>query len=642
MKKHLLFGLSVGICISAAAQTKFHAVKQNTQNGISKIEGPASNFHNPATKKPAKRNSSQVLTTTRIKFSSSYNANSVLVGESNCLTADQTTKTVSFTHRVSQDWNAPGVNSGFIQTSFTNNDGTTWDSILDVQDQVNLCRYPSGALFNPTGNIATTGLYSIVAGPITNGSNWVGNFFASSQLNNTNRNVNIMLNATSGVKPQHFVRIGMQTAGNKVIVTGSLYANPDGTTAVSQAYRGASVNIGTFDGTSNFTWANDSIKPNFLPDPADGTNQTFSIAQTAWSPDGTVGYVIFCGVDSLATGAELAYQPLVWKTINGGTTWAQMPLYDFSGIPSINEKLIPTTSGSKKAWYSQSSGIDAVVDVNNNLHIVNIINSASSDALDSLGYTWTPNSKITYIYDTYTTSTGWDAILVDSLLCITADAQSPFSGGTPISQYTIDARIQASRTTDGTHLFYFWIDSDPAALDGENAAPDIKAKGLNITNGFLTPTTTFTDDGINYYLYASNIALVNGSTYSIGATTSNSRDGSGNADITFDHFYISGIQFVESDFTNSIIEKDNIASISQNYPNPFSKSTSIDISLNEAASVSVEVYNTIGQKVIIKAAEKLNTGPHTLTIDCAKLKSGIYFYTVKAGDNAVTRKMVIQ
>lgn len=642
MKKHLLFGLSIGICISTTAQTKFHAVKQNTQNGISKIEGPASNFYKAAAKNPAKRNSSQVQTTTRTMFSSSWNAYGLLVAESNALTADQTTKTVSFTHRISQDWAPANVNSGFIQSTFTNNDGTTWDSVLLVQDQVNLCRYPSGSLFNPTGNIATTGLFSVVAGPITNGSNWVGNFFASSQLNNTNNNVTISLNATNGVKPQHFVRIGMQTAGNKVIVTGSLYGNPDGTTAVSQAYRGASVNIGTFDGTSNFTWANDSIKPNFLPDPADGTAQSFSIAQTAWSPDGTIGYVIFSGVDSLATGAELSYQPLVWKTTDGGTTWAQMPLFDFSAIPSINDKLIPTTSGSKKAWYTQSSGMDAVVDANNNLHIVNVINSASSDALDSLGYAWTPNSNITYIYDTYTTSTGWDALLVDSLLCVTADALSPFSGGTPIAPFTIDARIQASRTTDGSHIFYMWTDSDPTISSGENAFPDIKARGLNISNGWLTPTVAFTNDGLNFYMYASNIALVNGNTYSIAATNSNSRDGSGNTDITFDHFYVSGIQFVESDFTNGINEKSNIASISQNYPNPFSKSTSIDITLKEAASVSVDIYNTIGQKVITKVQEKLSTGTHTINIDCAKLKSGIYFYTVKAGDNAMTRKMIIQ
>ncbi len=642
MKKHLLFGLSIGICIGAAAQTKFRAVKQNTNNGISNTEGTASSFQSSPVIRPIKKTALQSASTTSKQFTSSYNANGVVVSEQNCLTSDQGTNTISFTHRVSKDWAAPGVNSGFIQSTFTNDGGVTWDSLLLVQDQVNLCRYPSATLFNPTGNTAASGLFSVASGPITPGSGWIGNFFASSQLNKTNNNVSIKLNAAAGVAKQHFVRIGMQAAGNKVIVTGGLYANVAGTTAAAQKYRGASINTGTFNGTDNFTWAVDSIKPSFMRNPTDGTAETFTIANTAWSQDGTVGYVIFSGIDSLAAGAELAYQPMVWKTIDGGTTWLKMPLTDFSAISSINAKLSPSTGGTKKAWYSQSSGMDAAVDANNNLHIVNVVSSGASDNADSLGYTWTPASNITYIYDTYTTSTGWDAILVDSLLCITADASSPFSGGTPVAQYTIDARIQISRTTDGTHLFYFWIDSDPAAAGGENAMPDIKGKGLNVSTGIVTPTITFTNDGLSFYMFASNIALVNGSTYSIAATTSNSRGGTNNADETFDHFFVSGIQFVESDFSDGINEKSRISYISQNYPNPFSKLTSIDVTLSEAASVSIDIYNTIGQKAAEKAAEKFGVGIHKINIDCSKLKSGIYFYTVKAGDSSVTKKMIIQ
>src|ERR1035437_4595856 len=97
MKKHLLFGLSVGICIAATAQTKYHAVKQNTANGIIRIDGNVSNLPNAVTKTPAiLTTSSRQSLTTKIKFSSSYNANGVIVTESNCLTADQATNTISF------------------------------------------------------------------------------------------------------------------------------------------------------------------------------------------------------------------------------------------------------------------------------------------------------------------------------------------------------------------------------------------------------------------------------------------------------------------------------------------------------------------------------------------------------------------
>lgn len=648
MKKKFLFGLSIGICIGATAQTQYHAVKQNTINRSNKIETSTTpSFYNSVTVKPINSTTSERSLTTKTKFSSSYNANGLLVTEQNCLTADQATNTISFTNRISQDWHPAGVNSGFISSTFTNDGGTTWDSILLVQDQTHFCRYPSATLFNPTGNTATSGLFAAVAGPITDNTNWVGNYFASSQLNNTNNHVSINLNATAGVAHQDFVRIGMQSAGNKVIVTGGLYKNSNGTTAVAQMYRGATINIGTF-ATNNFTWVVDSIKPNFYRKSTDLTPYAFSDAQTAWSQDGTIGYLIFSGVDSSATGAELSYQPMVWKTINGGTSWAQMPLTNFSAIPSINAKLIPSTGGTKKAWYTQSSGMSAAVDANNNLHIVNVIISGASDAPDSLEYSWTMANHVSYIYDTYTTSTGWDALLVDSLLCKTADANSPFSGGgPPVAKYTIDARIQVSRTTDGTHIFYLWTDSDSTAIAGENALPNIKGRGLNVTTSMLTPTVSFTNDGMNFYMYASKIALVNGSIYSIGATNSNSRDGSGNTDITFDHFFVSGIQFVESDFTigiavNGISENRNIASIAQNYPNPFSKETTISVNLSKASDLNITVSNLIGQELMVVTSGNAASGVHNFVIDGSKLSAGIYLYNVKAGDYSVTKKMVVQ
>lgn len=83
-------------------------------------------------------------------------------------------------------------------------------------------------------------------------------------------------------------------------------------------------------------------------------------------------------------------------------------------------------------------------------------------------------------------------------------------------------------------------------------------------------------------------------------------------------------------------------SVSQNYPNPFNKSTEIVVNLNSSADLSVSIANLVGQKVIDIKKGIVNSGAHTITIDGSNLKSGIYFYTVKAGVNTVTRKMIVE
>ncbi len=89
---------------------------------------------------------------------------------------------------------------------------------------------------------------------------------------------------------------------------------------------------------------------------------------------------------------------------------------------------------------------------------------------------------------------------------------------------------------------------------------------------------------------------------------------------------------------------ENVAStleISQNYPNPFSGQTYVQVTLNESANLSMEVYTLTGQKVAMNDYGYKTAGSHTITIDGSQLTTGIYFYTISAGDNKVTRKMMV-
>ena len=87
----------------------------------------------------------------------------------------------------------------------------------------------------------------------------------------------------------------------------------------------------------------------------------------------------------------------------------------------------------------------------------------------------------------------------------------------------------------------------------------------------------------------------------------------------------------------------------QNYPNPIGISSSnhshksfIMFRLHRAASVSLEVYNTLGVRVaqILKDV-LLTTGVYTEYFDCSALQSGVYLYVMRAGNQIASRKMVV-
>lgn len=79
----------------------------------------------------------------------------------------------------------------------------------------------------------------------------------------------------------------------------------------------------------------------------------------------------------------------------------------------------------------------------------------------------------------------------------------------------------------------------------------------------------------------------------------------------------------------------------QNIPNPFNPITEISFSLPVASRVSLEVYNITGQRVASIADGQFEAGNHSVIWDASKQASGIYFYRLKAGEFAETRKMIL-
>jgi hypothetical protein len=89
----------------------------------------------------------------------------------------------------------------------------------------------------------------------------------------------------------------------------------------------------------------------------------------------------------------------------------------------------------------------------------------------------------------------------------------------------------------------------------------------------------------------------------------------------------------------------------QNYPNPFNPETWIPFQLSESADVSVGIYDSTGKLVRVLDLGHKDAGIYTNKQESLywdgknssgeQLASGIYFYTLRAGNFVSTRKMTI-
>lgn len=80
--------------------------------------------------------------------------------------------------------------------------------------------------------------------------------------------------------------------------------------------------------------------------------------------------------------------------------------------------------------------------------------------------------------------------------------------------------------------------------------------------------------------------------------------------------------------------------VTNNYPNPVSGKTFFDITMKQDANISLEIFNTVGQREYTSEC-KLIAGRHTLVVDAGKFIPGLYFYKINCGDTFITQKMIV-
>ncbi len=88
--------------------------------------------------------------------------------------------------------------------------------------------------------------------------------------------------------------------------------------------------------------------------------------------------------------------------------------------------------------------------------------------------------------------------------------------------------------------------------------------------------------------------------------------------------------------------KDKISFLSQNFPNPFNKQTSISFHIVRSCPVSLVVYDTRGRKIAVLASGIYKAGRYKVTFQGDGYPAGLYFYEIRTGNIRQMRKMMIR
>lgn len=586
----------------------------------------------PLLNKIAQKNNKRAITMSHMGHS--VNIFSVLLEQQTCLSANQDLNAITFTYR--QDPTYQG-GSGVVRTSLSTNGGTSFDSTtlipwsLPISTSNYLGRYPSGVIYNPSGNTNYQDAAIVVTGPMLISGSWGGDFYGSEFLDGTGINNQVLPFETTlyphvaSNRLTLFNRLFLQSHGDKFFVLGDANAD-NGTNYTRIVYI---VNIGQWDATGDSViWHRVSVEPNFAT--TGGLPDGLTYPALAMDDNGTNGYLVFIGRNPDADD-PLSYQPFIYQTNDGGNTWTKIA-FNWNTIPTIVDHVANFASaGVNRPFFDNP--IEAVIDKNGNLHFACYIHKAWSNSADSLSYLVNRLYMNGVLFDIHQTSTGWDATLIDTVWCDDYIFYSDAGG-----DYTIASRPQMSRTPDGSHIVFAWEDSDTSYVtetDNEynNMIPDIFVKVYDANTNTYSETINVTEgtdiegQATWHFLADQCFDLGNGNIkvpISVGIL-----GGAYTSDDRIDYYLLNDVIIGPQGITSYT----NTANFSI-YPNPVSDQLNINL-INKGVN-TIKVMNIMGAEVYSTVID----GKDHCTIDLSNLPAGMYIVNVSNSTGTNAKKIV--
>ncbi|NNE35830.1 MAG: T9SS type A sorting domain-containing protein, partial [Rhodothermales bacterium] len=84
-----------------------------------------------------------------------------------------------------------------------------------------------------------------------------------------------------------------------------------------------------------------------------------------------------------------------------------------------------------------------------------------------------------------------------------------------------------------------------------------------------------------------------------------------------------------------------VIGLDDNFPDPFSQTTTISYDLSRPAKVTLAVYDVLGRNLRVLVSSRQPAGEYEVSLDASHLTSGVYFYHLQAGPYLKTKRMVV-
>lgn len=572
------------------------------------------------------------------------------------------------------------LSNGSVGIFYSADHGETWVGpvlLSDFSAEGLRNYYLSGVLYNPTDNVVVENAYGVYQGIPFNDpaqTEWNRQAFGTSTLGGANYFTEYFQNTGTNYYDGYFNQLGL-TQIEDFMKCFNIWA--EGDWAAFTALKMEDIQ-GLYNDTG-FDWEleHSVIDMPFNIDPTDNTAMwcgkwTFAdvAADMVWSDDGEIGYAWMVGATS--ENLESGYQPLLYKTTDGGNSWDYIELdfqesqwQDFfqNGATEPTDWLIFPCKDVNDVfldftipWFDATVG---AVDAEGNLQLFGAVSSHYYDFIYKYDYYDSIGFRYAFSGNLFKFTIGdelLDIMFVDTLA---TNAAKDNVTGTSDSLYCGTVgwlhRLQVTKDERSEEFFLTWTDSEPGDRIQENMRPDIKGWSYNITTGEHTDPVCFTCGTTfpfehYWFVQASDLAYYDSvdETFTVPMVNAVSlsdwfSNTSASAD-PIDVEYVTGITFDAIDpiyvGVDELSGLSNI-SVSQNLPNPATGITTIEISSKTVAPVTVEVSNLIGQIVHTIDAGIIN-GNISVNIDVSNLEAGVYLYTVIIANERVSKRMIVR
>lgn len=412
-------------------------------------------------------------------FSSSSSAN-------NCVFADDSTGTVLFIHRSN-----PALHGGSafsLRYDISTDAGTSWNIDIGELNPTTLSgRYPQVAGYHaPGSNSALPGAAIWVAEHYDAGfSTWSGFNAGATQLvtSGTPTTQETIVSTT-----EHLPSGGM-CEGLPGEYWLARFSSPGATLGDSLIIYKGQYNTGN----QSIAWSLHAAQTIPWSVSFDGAPHALS-PTIAFSPDGMTGWVATLG--DLAAGSDSLFAPILLKSTDAGATWGAPVEVDLNSFPWVYDSLRalwvdslgnPASTGRATAAFDY----DLTVDAAGNPHLFFVIGTGTDNQNSPAYSIFSGLAKYAVDLTSINQGSTFDLRLVAPILTF----RSPTYGSTATTM-SMDNYPQVSRTADGGHIFYSWVDSDTAQFTGnmngvgfgtsDNLAPNLWMSGLRLSDGYFT------------------------------------------------------------------------------------------------------------------------------------------------------------